>query len=117
MAGVSGQIAGGQLLLPPDAPWLVSFKTELLGFPFARYDDQADALPQLTNWTLRFRDDYSIDDNSGPIIFVYNDDGPTEILGDYDGIFSSNGPLIQMMMAGEAARVATPAADPLQTLA
>ncbi len=64
----------------------------VLGFPFARYDDQADALTQLMNWTLRFRDDYSIDDNSGPIVFVYHDDGPTEILGDYDGIFSSDGP-------------------------
>ncbi len=47
MAGVSGQIEGGQLLLLEDAPWLGEFLTELLGFPNARHDDQADALRQL----------------------------------------------------------------------
>lgn len=52
MAGVSGQIEGGQLLLPAEAPWLVEFKKELLGFPNARHDDQADALTQLMNWGL-----------------------------------------------------------------
>lgn len=53
MAGASGQIEGGQLLLPQDAPWLPEFKAELLGFPNARFDDQADALTQLLNWVLR----------------------------------------------------------------
>ena len=91
MAGVSGQIAGGQLLLPPDAPWLAGFKTELLGFPFARHDDQADALTQLMNWTLRFRDDSSFDDCPGPILLVHHDDGPTEVFGDRDGFFSFEG--------------------------
>ena len=30
--GMSGQIAAGQLLLPADANWLGTFRTELLGF-------------------------------------------------------------------------------------
>ncbi|MDQ3520083.1 MAG: phage terminase large subunit, partial [Gemmatimonadota bacterium] len=90
MAGVSGQIAGGQLLLPPDAPWLAAFKTELLGFPFARHDDQADALTQLMNWTLRFRDVSSIDDCPGPIVVIHHRDGGTEILGDEYGFFSDD---------------------------
>ena len=90
MVGVSGQIAGGQPLLPPDAPWLAGFKTELLVFPFAKHDDQADALTQLMDWTLRFRDDSSLDNCPGPIVFVHHDDGSTEIIGDSYGFFSSS---------------------------
>lgn len=73
MAGVSGQIAGGQLLLPPDAPWLTSFKSELLGFPFARFDDQADALTQLMNWVLRFQEVSSLETSVAPIIWSEED--------------------------------------------
>ncbi len=47
LAGVSAMIEAGQLLLPTDAPWLAAFKSELLGFPNARHDDQVDALSQL----------------------------------------------------------------------
>lgn len=43
----------GQLLLPEDAPWLAGFRSELLGFPNARHDDQVDALSQLLAYVRR----------------------------------------------------------------
>lgn len=81
MAGVSGQIEGGQLLLPEDAPWLAEFKKELLGFPNARHDDQADALTQLMSWGMQW--DYGRDHQQilgeGAVLFVngeeYHGDG------------------------------------------
>jgi predicted phage terminase large subunit-like protein len=87
MAGVSGQIASGQLQLPVNAPWLASFESELLGFPNARHDDQADALTQLMAWAMQLEVTADYDDSSGPILFVFNRDGSTEIIGDHDGIF------------------------------
>ena len=48
----------GQLILPEEAHWLASFKSELLAFPSGRFDDQADALSQLINWHTRCNDDY-----------------------------------------------------------
>jgi len=87
--GMSGQIAAGQLLLPADAPWLGAFRSELLGFPRMRHDDQVDALSQLMNWVLvqEAFDRYEV--SAGPILFVHHGDGTTEIIGDNDGIFSS----------------------------
>lgn len=81
MAGVSGQIEGGQLLLPEEAPWLAEFKKELLGFPNARHDDQADALTQLMSWGMQW--DYGRDHQQilgeGAVLFVdgeeYHGDG------------------------------------------
>jgi predicted phage terminase large subunit-like protein len=85
MAGASGQIEGGQLLLPQEAPWLTDFKAELLGFPNARYDDQADALTQLLNWVLRHQASYGQGLLAGPVLFVAHDDGMIEMIGeDYD---------------------------------
>lgn len=43
----ASKIEAGELLLPNDAPWLVSFERELLGFTNLRQDDQANALNQL----------------------------------------------------------------------
>lgn len=87
MAGASGQIEGGQLLLPQDAPWLAEFKAELLGFPNARFDDQADALTQLLNWVLRQQGVYGLSAlNVGPTMFVAHDDGTIETIGDDWGI-------------------------------
>lgn len=51
MDGQTDRIAGGQLLLPEDAPWLTEFEKEILGFPNGRYADQVDALSQLLRWT------------------------------------------------------------------
>jgi len=69
VAGASGQIEGGQLSLPHDAPWLAEFKSELLGFPNARFDDQVDALTQLISWVLQ-RSWYDTDHGIGMPIFV-----------------------------------------------
>lgn len=52
MLGVTGQIEGGQLYLPKEAPWLADFRSELLSFPSGRHDDQVDALTQLMSWAL-----------------------------------------------------------------
>ncbi len=46
-------IEAGLLFLPQDAAWLAEFKSEILGFPNARHDDQADALSQLLLWVSR----------------------------------------------------------------
>lgn len=52
-SAVCPMIEAGQLLLPEDAPWLAEFSVEVLGFPNARHDDQADALAQLMIWAER----------------------------------------------------------------
>lgn len=54
VAGMSAMIEAGSLL-PRDAPWLAELRSELLGFPNARFDDQVDALSQLLTW-VRDRD-------------------------------------------------------------
>lgn len=74
MMGVSGQIEGGQLLLPQEAPWLATFKAELLAFPNGRHDDQADALTQLMNWAMADRSLSDIE-NAGPEIFHFDNHG------------------------------------------
>jgi len=68
--GVSSMIEAGDLLLPEDAPWLATFKAELLGFPSTRHDDQVDALSQLMSWVDgRSRESTGI----GAPIFVQSD--------------------------------------------
>lgn len=69
VAGASGQIESGQLLLPQDASWLAEFKSELLGFPSARFDDQVDALTQLISWVLQ-RTWYDSSPGIGMPIFI-----------------------------------------------
>lgn len=49
-SGQSHRIEAGELVLPKDAPWLVEFQRELLGFPNLKHDDQVDALTQLLAW-------------------------------------------------------------------
>lgn len=46
-AAQASRIEAGDVILPRNAPWLAEFMTEILGFPNAKYDDQADALAQL----------------------------------------------------------------------
>jgi predicted phage terminase large subunit-like protein len=50
LSGVSAMIEEGVVSLPSEANWLATFKTELLGFPNARHDDQVDAFSQLLAW-------------------------------------------------------------------
>ncbi|MEQ8371377.1 MAG: phage terminase large subunit [Alphaproteobacteria bacterium] len=46
MAGQSLKIENGDVYLPKDAPWLDTFRTEVLQFPDGRFDDQVDSLSQ-----------------------------------------------------------------------
>lgn len=46
-AAQASRIESGDVILPRNAPWLAEFLIEIVGFPNARYDDQADALAQL----------------------------------------------------------------------
>jgi len=50
LSGVSAMIEEGAVSLPSEAVWLAGFKSELLGFPNARHDDQVDAFSQLLGW-------------------------------------------------------------------
>jgi predicted phage terminase large subunit-like protein len=45
-----GTFEAARILLPPEAPWLADFESELLAFPSGRYDDQIDALLLLLEW-------------------------------------------------------------------
>ena len=44
---ISSRIEAGVVVLPRSAPWKADFVAELVGFPNARHDDQADALAQM----------------------------------------------------------------------
>ncbi|KAB2883317.1 MAG: phage terminase large subunit [Albidovulum sp.] len=44
-------IEAGKVVVPRSAPWLPGLRTELLGFPRARHDDQVDSVSQFLNWT------------------------------------------------------------------
>lgn len=92
MAGATGQIEAGQLMLPEDASWLAEFKAEILGFPSVRHDDQADALTQLMNWVLRNDPVAGIDCFGAPILFIGDEYGwIQEIGGDNDGTWHAPG--------------------------
>ncbi len=74
---------GSLVRMPEDAAWLATFKSELLGFPNARHDDQADALSQLMFWTLRNRQFEHSTPIVGPTLFIHHDDGSTEVIGEH----------------------------------
>lgn len=83
--GISAMIEAGQLHLPREAPWLVDFKSELLGFPHTRFRDQVDALSQLMA-RVRSRQQVPIQVNAGPELmdeyWVQDpeaDDGPWDV--------------------------------------
>ena len=46
LLGQTPKLAEGLIQLPTQAPWLQDFLSELQGFPYARHDDQVDALSQ-----------------------------------------------------------------------
>jgi predicted phage terminase large subunit-like protein len=46
-AAQASRIEAGEVVLPRGAPWLADFIAEIIGFPNARHDDQADALAQM----------------------------------------------------------------------
>ena len=57
LAAQSAKIEAGHVYLPADATWLADFEAEVLGFPYARHDDQIDSLSQLLAWASWRRDD------------------------------------------------------------
>ena len=50
MSRQQGRFETGRILLPNEAPWLAEFESELLTFPYGRYDDQVDALLLVLEW-------------------------------------------------------------------
>jgi len=56
LAAQSAKIEAGHVYLPADATWLADFEAEVLGFPYARHDDQIDSLSQLLAWPSWRRD-------------------------------------------------------------
>lgn len=50
MMGQTPFMAGGQFLMPRNAPWLGALEHELLAFPHGGHDDQVDALAHLLGW-------------------------------------------------------------------
>lgn len=43
---VTGMFESGRVVLPADAPWLLDFERQLLGFPNVKHDDMVDAVVQ-----------------------------------------------------------------------
>jgi predicted phage terminase large subunit-like protein len=52
-AAQASRIEAGEVLLPRGASWLAQFITEIIGFPNAGHDDQADALAQMLGHSPR----------------------------------------------------------------
>ncbi|MEO9826310.1 MAG: phage terminase large subunit [Paracoccaceae bacterium] len=50
LMSVTPAIESGRVTIPQDAPWLESFRRELLLFPNGRHDDQVDSLSQFLLW-------------------------------------------------------------------
>lgn len=87
--GVSAMIEAGRVHLPSEASWLAEFKSELLGFPNTRHDDQVDALSQLLDW-VRGHDQVTDTLNCGPILCVdgkFSDDPDFEWEGYEDDYY------------------------------
>ena len=84
----ASRIEAGEVVLPRSAPWRADLVAELVGFPNARHDDQADALAQL----LRHPPMENTSAPVGPTVFIaseltdadfYDDDIPSELDGLY----------------------------------
>lgn len=50
MEAQSAKIEAGQMHIPKDASWLADYIHELMGFPYAKYDDQVDSTSQFLKW-------------------------------------------------------------------
>ncbi|MGJ8562824.1 MAG: phage terminase large subunit [Alphaproteobacteria bacterium] len=50
MEAQSAKIEAGQMHIPQDAPWRADYIHELMGFPFAKHDDQVDSTSQFLKW-------------------------------------------------------------------
>jgi predicted phage terminase large subunit-like protein len=54
-AAISAQFEAGSVFFPKSARWLDGLKTELLGFPNTRHDDQVDSVTQALTWIAKNR--------------------------------------------------------------
>ena len=50
MSAVSARIEAGHVHLPERSSWMPDFETEVLQFPYGRFDDQVDSMSQFLNW-------------------------------------------------------------------
>lgn len=50
----SARFEAGQVHLPAQAPWLEQYESELLGFPYARNDDQVDSTSQALDYLTSY---------------------------------------------------------------
>ena len=55
VAWICAQFEAGSVFFPKDAPWLMSLKAELLGFPNVKHDDQVDSISQALLWIQKCR--------------------------------------------------------------
>ncbi len=53
LSNQSAHIEAGQVILPESARWLDEFKSEIMAFPYGRFDDQVDSLSQFLGWAER----------------------------------------------------------------
>jgi len=51
----TGVMASGDFLLPKHAPWLISYKSQMLMFPKAEHDEEADITSQALAWLRQSR--------------------------------------------------------------
>ena len=58
MAAQTATIEAGHVLLPENASWLGDFQTEIMAFPFGRFDDQVDSVSQFLKWAEARRSSY-----------------------------------------------------------
>jgi predicted phage terminase large subunit-like protein len=57
MRAQTALMENGQVWLPKEAPWLAAYETELMLFPHASHDDQADSTAQaLAYWMEQLQD-------------------------------------------------------------
>ena len=80
-AAISAQFEAGGVFLPKSAPWLDSFKTELLGFPNTRHDDQVNSVTQALTWIAKNRQKQM----TFVVPFVYR--GRRRCFGDFPEIY------------------------------
>jgi predicted phage terminase large subunit-like protein len=55
VAKISAQFEAGAVFFPMKAPWLSGLKSELLGFPNVKFDDQVDSVSQALSWIKQRR--------------------------------------------------------------
>jgi predicted phage terminase large subunit-like protein len=79
LSKVSAHFEAGCVHFPKEASWLGGLKSELLGFPNVRHDDQVDSVTQALTWILKQRYDYI------PLVMPFVVTQPRTYFGDHPG--------------------------------